>query len=625
MQDYIYSAIAFVAMGIHLIINSNHGPDRVVVAVRGSREYRMFLNAIFAYYIVDVGWGVFAGLGWTKVLYIDTMLYYIAIAMSILMSCRYFSVYLDLDKWKARMLVWFGYALLSLYVVLLTANVFNGCLFIFDEQGRYAPGFLRALIFYPLAAMSVLMAIFAFVKSRRSPHHSVRRQNVVAFLFCVTMAVAIVLQIIWPLWPYYALGCLVGNCFFHVFAIEDEREELRKAVIEREQTAKHAAELEKALVRARAAEKSRSMFFSIVSHDIRTPLNAILGYAELLQLGVKSQAEKDEALKSIHASGTTLLQLVNDVLDLAKLDAGKMTLQAEPVRLSQLTDDVFSSFKMAAASKGIELINKTADVPEILIDGHRIRQILFNLIGNAVKFTERGAVTVSASYASKNLEVSVSDTGCGIPSDMLAHILDPFVQIQDQSHSADRPMGTGLGLSICRSLVEMMGGELIVESELGKGSTFRASIPGVELSDEEKMAAVSEQKAMVDAKKLPKHVLVVDDSSVNRSVLTALLKSAGVTSVQQAVDGEEAFSALASALQAGNPYDCVFSDFWMPNMNGLELIEKLRADSRFKGLSVFALTADTEVKQDARANLFSGILLKPVTYGNLVAVLASAS
>ena len=281
-----------------------------------------------------------------------------------------------------------------------------------------------------------------------------------------------------------------------------------------------------------------------------TPLNAILGYAELLQLGVKSQAEKDEALKSIHASGTTLLQLVNDVLDLAKLDAGKMTLQAEPVRLSLLTDDVFSSFKMAAASKGIELINKTADVPEILIDGHRIRQILFNLIGNAVKFTERGSVTVSASYARKNLEVSVSDTGCGIPSDMLAHILDPFVQIQDQSHSADRPMGTGLGLSICRSLVEMMGGELIVESEFGKGSTFRASIPGVELSDEEKMAAVPEQKAMVDVKKFPKHVLVVDDSSVNRSVLTALLKSAGFTSVQQAVDGEEAFSELASALRA---------------------------------------------------------------------------
>ena len=624
MQDYIYSVIAFLAMVIHLIINSNHCQDRVVVAARGSREYRVFLYAVFAYYVVDAGWGVFAGLGWTNVLYVDTMLYYIAIAMSVLTSCRYFSVYLNLGKWKARMLVWFGYALLSLYVVLLTANVFNGCLFIFDEQGRYTAGLLRALLFYPLVVMSVLMAICAFVKACRSHNDSVRRQNMVAFLFCFTMAVAIVLQIVWPLWPYYALGCLIGNCFFNVFAIEDEREELRHAIIEREQTAKHAAELEKALVRARAAEKSRSMFFSIVSHDIRTPLNAILGYAELLQSGLNSQAEKEEALNSIRSSGTTLLQLVNDVLDLAKLDAGKMTLRPEPMLLSQLTDDVFSSFRLVAVGKGIELVNKTADVPKILLDGHRVRQILFNLIGNAVKFTERGSVTVSASYVRKHLEVSVSDTGCGIPSDMLAHILDPFVQVHDPSHSAERTIGTGLGLSICRSLVEMMGGELVVESELGKGSTFRAAIPGVELV-EESTAAVPEQKATVDLKNLPKRVLVVDDSRVNRAVLTAFLKKVGVASIKQAVDGEEALSELDSAFKAGSPFDFVFSDFWMPNMNGLELIEKLRADSRFKRLSVFALTADTETNQDARANLFTGILLKPTTYNNLVTAFASAS
>lgn len=623
MQDYIYSVIAFLAMVIHLIINSNHAPDKAVVSARGSREYRTFLIAVFAYYIVDAGWGVLAGLGWTKALFVDTSLYYIAIAMSVIASCRYFSVYLDLRKWKARLLVWSGYALLALYVVLVSANVFNGCLFVFDEQGRYAPGSLRSLLFYPLAALSVLMAILALVHACRRHNGSTRRQNMVAFLFCATMAAAIVLQTVWPLWPYYAIGCLIGNCFFHVFAIEDEREELRKVIIEREQTAKHAAELEKALVRARAAEKSRSTFFSIVSHDIRTPLNAILGYAELLQFGVNSQAERDEALHSIRASGTTLLQLVNDVLDLAKLDAGKMTLQAEPMRLSQLTDDVFSSLRLVAEKKGLELVNKTADLPTLLLDSHRIRQILFNLIGNAVKFTDRGSVTVAASYERKNLVLSVSDTGCGIPSDKLAHILDPFYQIHDPSHSADRLIGTGLGLSICRSLVEMMGGELVVESELGKGATFRAAIPGVERGDET-MAEEPEQKATVDLKKLPKHVLIVDDSPVNRSVLTAILKRAGVTAIEQAVDGEEAFSKLASALTAGNPYDFVISDYWMPNMNGLEFIEKLRADPRFKSLSVFALTADSETKRDTRANLFTGILLKPITYNKLVSVFASA-
>ena len=620
MQDYIYSVAAILAMVIHLIINFDLHSGKTTVRARGAKEYRVFLKAVFAYYITDACWGVFAGLGWTGVLYVDTMLYYIAIAMTVLTWCRFVIVYLDLGRWKSRMLFGIGHTLLALYVVLLAANIFNNCLFHFDEQGNYAAGPIRVLLFYPLVALNVLMAAFV-VGKLHDCRNSVRRRHKVVFLFCLTMAVAIVLQIVWPLWPYYALGCLIGICFFHIFVVEDERADLRQAVIEREQTAKHMAELEKALARARAAEKSRSMFFSIVSHDIRTPLNAILGFSELLQSGITTQAEKDEALESIRASGTTLLQLVNDVLDLAKMDSGKMTLRPEPVRLAALTDEVFASFRLAAAAKGIELANRTADVPPVLLDAHRFRQILFNLIGNAVKFTSQGSVTVAASYVGTNLEVSVSDTGCGIPADMLTHILDPFVQVQDASHMADRAMGTGLGLAICRSLVEIMGGELVVESELGKGSTFRARIPGTETIGEKKNSAAEAESAAL--KNLPKHVLVVDDSQVNRSVLTAFLKKAGVASIDQAGDGEEALAELDSAMKAGRPHDFIFTDFWMPNMNGLEFIEKLRADSRFRRLPVFAVTADAEVHQDDRTRLFTGILLKPLTYGKLVNVFAS--
>lgn len=621
MQDYIYSSIAFLAMLIHLIINFDMLPWRHGGAAAYGLRYRGFLTGLFAYYVVDAGWGVFAGLGWTRVLYVDTMLYFIFIAVSVLAWCRYVIDYLHLDRRMAQTLAWFGYSLLAMYVVLLTINVFNSCLFHFDEQGGYVAGFLRSLIFYPLVALNVLMAVFVHVKARGSSG-SVRRRNLVVFLSCLTMAVAVVLQIVWPLWPYYALGCLICNCFFHVFVIEDERAEMRRVVIEREQTAKHAAELEKALVRARAAEKSRAMFFSIVSHDIRTPLNAILGYAELLQFGVKSQAERDEALQSIRASGTTLLELVNDVLDLAKMDAGKMTLQPGPVQMGQLVNDVFASFRMVAAKKGIELVNRASEVPTVLLDEHRFRQILFNLVGNAVKFTTHGSVTVAASHVDTRLEVSVADTGCGIPSDMLGHILDPFVQVQDQSHSADRAVGSGLGLSICRRLIEAMGGEFVVESKLGEGSTLTARIPGV-APCEEKAKPAAEPGLVTRLENPPSHVLVVDDSPVNRSVLTAFLKRAGVALIDHASDGEEALAALYSAKKAGRPHDFVFSDFWMPNMNGLEFIEKLRADSGFSRLPVFALTADTEVRSDARTNLFTGILFKPLTYGKLVEALAA--
>ena len=205
---------------------------------------------------------------------------------------------------------------------------------------------------------------------------------------------------------------------------------------------------------------------------------------------------------------------------------------------------------------------------------------------------------------------------------MLTRILDPFVQVQDPSHSADRARGTGLGLSICRSLVEVMGGELTVESELGKGSTFKARIAGV-ATDDGKTAAAAGRGSQTAPEKLPKKVLVIDDSPVNRAVLTAFLKRAGISDIDHAVDGEEALAKLNAAMKSGQPYDFALSDLWMPNMNGLEFIEKLRADARFERLPVFAVTADTEFHRDARTDLFTGILLKPITYDKLVGAFAA--
>ena len=607
MQGYLYSVFSIVAIAIHLIINFNLLFGRRPSTANGSR-YRGFLFGVLAYYIADATWGILAGLGWNDALYVETVFFFLSLVVFVFMWSRFAITYLGLGKCPTRLLSWFGYALLAFNLVALAANPFNNCFYYFDVVGNYKTGYIRDPAFVFLVAYIVLISAFVLARAIGS-RDAIRRRSMMVFMCCVTLGAAIVLQVAWTLTPFTALGCLISICFFHVFVIQDEQAE------------KHAVELENALARARAAEKSRSAFFSIMSHDIRTPLNAILGYSELLQGGLKSQAEKDEALKSIRLSGTTLLQLVNDVLDLAKIDAGKMTLQQEPVLLTQMTDEVFSSFWLAASDKGVKLVNRTEGVPTVLLDDHRFRQILFNLIGNAVKFTTHGNVTVSASYDGKNLEVSVSDTGCGIPPDMLSHILDPFVQVQDPSHVADRVNGTGLGLSICRSLIETMGGEFIVESELGKGSTFKARIPGIVVGKEKPVSAAV-QKSDATLKDLPKHVLVVDDSPVNRKVLTALLKKAGIVSIGQACDGEEAFSELDSAMKTGNPYDFVFSDYWMPNMNGFEFIEKLRADSRFSRIPVFAVTADTESRTDPRSGLFTGILLKPLTYDKLVEVFA---
>ena len=610
MQGYSYSIFSIVAIAIHLIINFKLLVGRGLGTAHGMR-YRDFLFGILFYYVADGAWGVFAGLGWTNAWYFDTILFFLSLVAFVVAWSRFAVVYLDLGKWPAKILAWSGYAILSVNIVLLAANFFCNCFFHIDAQGKYVTGPARDPAIGILVVYLAVTAAFVTAKAVCS-RDFVRRRSMMVLLFCVSIALSIVLQIIWPLTPFTSLGCLVSNCFFHVFVVQDELAE------------KHAAELENALERARAADKARSMFFSIVSHDIRTPLNAIIGYSELIQHGIKSKEEADEAIGAIHANGTTLLQLVNDVLDLAKMDSNKMKLHPEPMRLSRLTHDVLASFRLAASSKGIELVDRTAHVPTVMLDAHRFRQILFNLVGNAVKFTEHGRVSVEAFYAGERLEVSVSDTGCGIASDMLTNIFDPFVQVQDPSHAVDRTGGTGLGLSICRSLVKVMGGEITVASEPGKGTTFKVSIPGVAACGEPPPPAETAKAGDgPESKKIPGRVLVVDDSSVNRAVLTAQLKKAGVASIDQACDGAEAFLMLEAADKDGRAYDTVFSDFWMPKLNGLEFVEKIRADSRFHELPVFSVTADTELCGDSRHKLFNGVILKPLTYDKLLKALGT--
>jgi len=612
MQDYIYSAIAFLAIVIHLIINYDMLPGRKAPSIRCAHGYRYFLGGLVYYYITDACWGIFAGLGWTKILYLDTASYYIAIAVSVLMMCYFIIAYLGISGWRARILAWFGYALLSLYVILLVKNTFDSSLFFFDGEGKYHAGLLRQILFYPLVAASVLMALNAFVKAIGS-QNAMRRRYIVVSVFCLTMAAAVVLQILWPLWPFYAIGCLVGNCFIHVFLIEDERAELRKAVIEHEQEVKDMAE----------SEKARSMFFSTVSHDIRTPLNAIIGYTELLLDGIEDQQERSKALSAISTSGHTLLELINDVLDLSKLESGKMVIKTELTDVRELVSSVVHSFEVTVRNRHIELKEEYGDLPMIEIDPQRVRQILFNLIGNAAKFTEQGEIRVKASFRNDIgdsrgvFTLSVSDTGCGIAEEDKEKVMTPFVQVGSQA----KIKGTGLGLPICKQLAASMGGQLSFVSRLGKGSTFTLELFNVEKNDkavsaEHGSACETNKEKTCEAQKAVKncHLLIADDVPLNLSVLKALLKKVGVNDVETAIDGQDAWEKIQAS---DKPFDCVLTDIWMPNMNGRELVAQIRADKRFAKLPVYAVTADVEEQKTFAERGFTGVLLKPLTIDTL--------
>ena len=393
-----------------------------------------------------------------------------------------------------------------------------------------------------------------------------------------------------------------------------------------------------------AAEQARSMFFSMVSHDIRTPLNSIVGFSEMIADGRGSTEEREEQARNVLFSARTLLSLVNDVLDLSKLDADKMTISPAPCDFPALLSLVVGSLRIQTDAKGIFIRANCGAMPRLMLDEDRVRQILVNLAGNAVKFTKEGGVELTAKFEAAGpktqgassgadlrpatcdlrpaergtLRFSVRDSGIGIARENLARILEPFVQVGPNGVG-----GTGLGLSICKRLLERMGGELLVESELGRGSVFTAVIRGVAIAPETAPQAPTTQTPTPSPNASPspvRSILIVDDVPINLKVEKAQLMRAGVTDVETAESGADALAVLRR-----RPFDLVLTDLWMPEMDGYALCAAIRADAALAGMRVYAVTADVEARKMATERGFDGILLKPVTAQALAGFLASVS
>ena len=381
-------------------------------------------------------------------------------------------------------------------------------------------------------------------------------------------------------------------------------------MIHRERT---HSELLQALNQAQTAEKAKSFFIASVSHEIRTPLNAIIGFSELLQSDSVTPDDRKDYLRSIQFAGTSLLQIINDVLDLSKLEADRMEITQETTNFMTLAFETLKIFKHRADEKRLSLISKVYTMPLLELDRLRVRQILFNLLGNAVKFTQTGKVTLMASFQPDNAETgtltfAVCDTGIGISEEGLAQLAKPYVQVS-RIRSEDAVInGTGMGLAISKQLVEKMGGKLLMTSELGKGSCFEVVIPGVRVSTDEETSQESALEGKITESGEHCSVLLVDDVPLNLKVLGAMCRKLGVAVVDTASSGPEALLKLANG-----KYDLVLTDMWMPGMSGAELACTIRANEKFATLPIIAVTADIEAKDNFDMTCFSGVLQKPVT------------
>ena len=598
---YFYSIVSGIALCVHLIINWHQLVNRQNAKAHfGAVDFKHFTVCLAIYFVTDVLWGVFAALKWPIALYADTFMFFVAMALSVLTWTSFAATYLELDNKARAYLLWSGRVLLVFFIAALVVNGFTGIFFTIDSQCIYTAGPLRQLAFSLLAAFNAIGSAMTLHKVFRT-EGTTRRHNKMVFAFGISMTAAILIQLCDPLLPLYSIGCLFGCCFLHVFVVEDERAEMHRQEL-------LARNYEALLEAERAATQAKSHFFSSVSHDIRTPLNAIIGFSELLEKGVGNEDERARYISSIHSSGKVLVRLVNDILDLSKLESRKLEIVEEPTNIPMLAREVIAVCEVARMRKSLSLKTEIGDMPWVSVDPQRIRQILFNLLSNAYKYTDHGTITVRVLWQDGTLSLSVADTGKGISEQDITRILQPFVQLADRNHRD----GTGLGLPICQRLAALMGGELEIASKVGEGSTFTVTLHNVKTVD----STASHLEDTAHLGHVPSRVLIVDDSPVNRAVLKAMLAKSGVNDIVMAENGREALAAL----EGNADFDIVLSDLWMPEMDGYGLISAIRADARFSHLPVYLLTADVEARSQAESNGFTGILLKPITLEKLQAL-----
>jgi len=370
--------------------------------------------------------------------------------------------------------------------------------------------------------------------------------------------------------------------------------------------------------KAEVANAAKSDFLATISHEIRTPMNAVISAANLLKSSELKPAQRDNVAMLLDA-GDVLMGLLNDVLDFSKIEAGKMELEHADMDVRERLLALSRLWETRAHASGLTLrIDVDDDVPEqVWTDPLRVQQILFNLVSNAVKFTEAGEIQITARWTGENhsLRVDVVDTGCGIPADRLAHIFNSFEQVE--AGTTRRYGGTGLGLAISRKLARLMGGDLTAESTPGQGSCFTLTIP-VDVEGQSKRVADDIEPELTTLAGIS--VLVVDDHEVNRRILSLLLEPHGCQ-LTLAVNGAEAVDlAQASA------FDVVLMDMQMPVMDGLEATRQLRLDGMNRETPVIALTANAMDTHRAawEALGVADFLTKPIDPTRLINSLARA-
>jgi len=411
-------------------------------------------------------------------------------------------------------------------------------------------------------------------------------------------------------WMAGLLGVGAGLFALYFYRVDYLQERARRELLEEK-------------LHAEQAVREKSAFLANMSHEIRSPMNAILGFSELLEPEGLTP-KQSQYVRAIRDSGAALLRLINDILDLSKLEAGKLELHPDPTDMRDSCEFLRTVFGQQAVMKSLQLqFELSPDLPRaLLLDRLRLRQVLVNLLSNAIKFTERGCVKTWVSWQSQadarsgTLLIDVEDTGIGIAAEELDEVFKPFVQAESVRMAEKE--GTGIGLTIVKRLTELMGGSLAVESKVGQGTVFHLRFPDVPVSGRLPVGDHAEPGGAVDFNDFaPATLLVVDDNPANRALLAGIFEKTHHR-VHFANNGQEALDCLSQAKP-----DVVLLDIRMPVMDGRTTLAEIRKQASLVSLPVIAVTASSRAgEQQELQSQFSGYIRKPFSRQTLFLALA---